>query len=343
LIKPTISVIIANYNDSQYLPYCLKAILAQRLQPIEIIIVDDGSTDASVKVIQSFMHQDPKILLIRNNKNLGAIFAGNKGLSAASGDFFLWASANDWVLPGLFEKTALLLAKYPQCGLCTSLSYLASEDGGNLRPGLTPVVADEPTFFPPANARKILRQAGMWFNSNTTFYNRKAVLATGGFLPELGWYADTFMEQLLALKLGACFLPEPLGVIRDSDSGMAAASRSDIQIYEEMMRRAEELMRIRMQQHFPAGYADEFNRQYHFLIAKHVQRKKNDHFMERHNVLWENLGLAAKPLAKSFLVILSLRNLVVRFFLVLRFRQVFWFRLRKMFVKLSKFKLRASS
>ena len=113
----TLSVIIANYNHGHYLPISLEAILGQSLMADEIIIVDDASTDNSVKVIEDFARQNPEIRLVRNEQNMGSMPSFLKGLNLSTGDYFLSASADDWVLPGLFEKSMKLLSGVSSSGL----------------------------------------------------------------------------------------------------------------------------------------------------------------------------------------------------------------------------------
>jgi len=87
---PTLSVIIPNYNHGKYLPACLNAILRQSVTPLEVIILDDCSTDNSVEVVERFAAEDPIFRLIRNPKNLGVMPNVNKGVDLARGSMSAW-------------------------------------------------------------------------------------------------------------------------------------------------------------------------------------------------------------------------------------------------------------
>jgi len=84
---PTLSVIVPNYNHGQLLPACLNAMLRQSVQPHEIIIIDDGSTDNSVEVMEDFVRRYPQIKMYRNEVNCGVLKTLNRAIGLATGDF----------------------------------------------------------------------------------------------------------------------------------------------------------------------------------------------------------------------------------------------------------------
>ena len=105
-----LSVVISNYNHSQFLPEALSAILNQTLLPSEIIIIDDCSTDDSVKVIEEFASEHPIIKLYRNEVNMGIFYSSNLGLKLAKGEYIYFGAADDRVYSNLFEKTLELIS-----------------------------------------------------------------------------------------------------------------------------------------------------------------------------------------------------------------------------------------
>jgi glycosyltransferase involved in cell wall biosynthesis len=74
---------MTNYNHGQYIRKALEAILAQSLRPIEVIVVDDGSTDNSVEVIESIMRQDSIVKLLRNDCNRGVSLVSDRESSVS--------------------------------------------------------------------------------------------------------------------------------------------------------------------------------------------------------------------------------------------------------------------
>ncbi len=95
-----VSIIIPVYNASFYLEKCIRSILAQTLEEIELIIVNDGSTDDSVTIVRDFEKEDKRIIVI-NSVNRGVSAARNKGLEIANGEWIAFADADDWMQPDM--------------------------------------------------------------------------------------------------------------------------------------------------------------------------------------------------------------------------------------------------
>ena len=100
--NPLVSVIIPVYNDEEYLPQCLNSVINQTYKNIEIICVNDGSTDNSKEVIEKFI--DSRIRII-NQENKGSATTRNVGLKNAAGEYVLFLDADDWIDKKLIEIT----------------------------------------------------------------------------------------------------------------------------------------------------------------------------------------------------------------------------------------------
>lgn len=91
-----ISVIIIAYNIEEYIERCLKSVLMQSLSEIEIIIINDGSTDNTLKIINELVINDKRVKII-NKKNSGIIEARKSGIEIASGEYILFVDGDDWL------------------------------------------------------------------------------------------------------------------------------------------------------------------------------------------------------------------------------------------------------
>lgn len=99
---PTISVIVPIYNVEDYLPTCLKSIAAQTFKDIEVILVDDGSTDKSGKICDEFCKNDTRFVVVHQN-NQGVSTARNTGLDKAKGNYILMIDPDDTMHPQMIE------------------------------------------------------------------------------------------------------------------------------------------------------------------------------------------------------------------------------------------------
>ncbi len=100
---PIVSVVIPVYNTEEYLCKCLESVATQSLREIEIICIDDGSTDRSFQVMQRFSSQDDRFILLKQ-KNVGPGMTRNRGLREARGKYVIFLDSDDW-----FEQDFLKL------------------------------------------------------------------------------------------------------------------------------------------------------------------------------------------------------------------------------------------
>lgn len=111
-MQPLISIIVPVYNTQAGLEQCLASVCAQTYRNLEIIIVDDGSTDHSTDICREFARKDNRIRTIYQN-NRGVSAARNAGLQTAKGDYLAFVDSDDWIEPDMYE---LLLQKLTVCG-----------------------------------------------------------------------------------------------------------------------------------------------------------------------------------------------------------------------------------
>lgn len=95
-MTPCVSIIIPVYNVEQYIEECIKSVIKQSLQNIEIIIVNDGTRDNSINIIRKYIESDKRIKLI-DKKNGGLSSARNVGLDVAKGEYILFLDSDDWI------------------------------------------------------------------------------------------------------------------------------------------------------------------------------------------------------------------------------------------------------
>lgn len=109
--EPLISIIIPVYNVEEYLPKCLGSVLSQTYKNIEIICVNDGSTDGSEEILRSYSERDNRIVVI-SKLNEGGSIARNCGLDKAKGDYIMFVDSDDWIEKNTCEVAINTLLKY---------------------------------------------------------------------------------------------------------------------------------------------------------------------------------------------------------------------------------------
>ena len=106
--NPLVSVIVPVYNTAKFLPTCLNSILNQTYQNLEIIIINDGSTDDSEETISKYATKDDRIKTI-SQENQGLSGARNAGIKTATGDYITFVDSDDKIEPTMIEKLLLAL------------------------------------------------------------------------------------------------------------------------------------------------------------------------------------------------------------------------------------------
>jgi glycosyltransferase involved in cell wall biosynthesis len=128
---PCITVLMPVYNADRYLREAMDSILNQTFGDFEFLIIDDGSTDSSAAIVQSY--SDPRIRFVRNEKNLGITATLNKGIHLASCELIARMDADDISYPDRLAKQYHFFEKHPNCVLLSNAVRYISADGKKTR------------------------------------------------------------------------------------------------------------------------------------------------------------------------------------------------------------------
>ena len=129
LDQPKVSVLIASYNHARYLPKTLDSVLGQTFQNFEVVIVDDGSTDESLSIVEDYASRYPAVRVLTHpgKKNKGISATCNLALEHARGEFLSWLGSDDMWYPNMLETQVALLESDPALGLVYSYARLIDE------------------------------------------------------------------------------------------------------------------------------------------------------------------------------------------------------------------------
>jgi succinoglycan biosynthesis protein ExoO len=174
-MNPIISVIIPAYNTEAYIERAIRSILNQTLKNLEIIIVDDASTDSTFQVAEAI--EDPRIKLIHCEQNIGAGGARNLALKEAKGEWIAVLDSDDWYAPNRLERL-LEAAIYHGADMIADDLYLVNE--GEVDPwstlvkwsekSLDPFIKISSVFFALDNVEG---QAGMFLGYSKPMFRRR--------------------------------------------------------------------------------------------------------------------------------------------------------------------------
>lgn len=115
--KPTVSVVIPCYNYETYLPQAAESALSQADVDVDVIIVDDASTDGSANVAKSLAESDPRVRVLLHRKNVGPVGTFNDGLPLVRGEYLVRLDADDLLTPGSLRRSIAVMTEYPSVGL----------------------------------------------------------------------------------------------------------------------------------------------------------------------------------------------------------------------------------
>jgi glycosyltransferase involved in cell wall biosynthesis len=269
----TLSVVLPNYNHARFIGRALRALTAQERAPDEIIVIDDASTDDSVRVIEGFAATAPTVKLLRNVHNLGAILTLERGLRTARAKYVYFAAADDFVLPGFFETALRRLDANPDLGLFCGEAVLV--EGRTNRP-----FTMRPAVWPrmragrvdPARVRRLLETTDNWILTGSSVFRRDCVLWAGGLDNRLGAFADGMLGRKLALKFGFFFEPKPVAAWVIFSASQSRSTALDLEKTRHFLEAVPSW--IAADSVFPKWYADAFRDRCRFGTCRLVLQER---------------------------------------------------------------------
>lgn len=207
------SCIIPLYNKEAEIGRALRSALAQTLPPLEIVAVDDGSTDGGAAIVEEF--EDPKIRLIRQ-RNAGVSAARNRAMTEAKGDFFAFLDADDEWGPGFLEEIAAMIVDFPGCGIyCTGYRIVDRRGVHDVRNLSESGVVDN--FFRASLGRHIAIPSAC-------VVPRTVIDRVGGFPEGMRLGEDQYLWTKIAARYPVCFSQKPQVRYHKAASNRSAAT-----------------------------------------------------------------------------------------------------------------------
>jgi glycosyltransferase involved in cell wall biosynthesis len=216
-----ISIVIPNRNHARFVARAIDAYAAQTRRPDEIIVIDDASRDDSWRRIEALAQRYDFIRPVRSREHKGINRTINQGLALARGEFVVVAASDDLIDPEFLKTCSGLMSAHAAAGFCFSDPSSFPEDGGKTRHHSF-FISKSPEYLGPDDIEGLFRKAAFTFPAKSLFFRRAALMDIGGFIPDLEWHADWFAAHALALRHGACYVPENLAFFRVSPGSYSA-------------------------------------------------------------------------------------------------------------------------
>lgn len=187
---PRVSVILPIYNSELYLRASIASVLAQSFTNFEFLLINDGSTDTSLSIIQSLAPRDARIKIINNSVNKGLVSALNQGIAEAQGEYLARIDADDtWSHVDKLAEQVKYLDEHLDCGLVGTAAELVDVSGR-----VTGKILSETT---DAQIRRKLLIKNQFIHSSV-LVRKSAVMASGGYVE-----AEKYVEDYgLWLRIG---------------------------------------------------------------------------------------------------------------------------------------------
>jgi glycosyltransferase involved in cell wall biosynthesis len=195
---PLVSAVVICYNHARFLVECLEAIKQQTYRNVELIIVDDFSTDNSTGIIRAWLKQCPfPHKFVEHVKNQRICRSLNDAIAQVKGDYISHVAADDFWLPEKLERQVRIMEATPQAGVLYSDVYVVDEQGASLPRG-TYIPSQSPHWPPPeGNILDSLWRHGNWIPPMGTLIRRKCYGAVGLYDESL-WHEDYDMWLRMA-------------------------------------------------------------------------------------------------------------------------------------------------
>ncbi len=212
MTAPLVSVVIPAFNAAGTIRRAINSALAQTYDNLEIVVIDDGSRDATSDIVEAY--HCPKIRLLRLAENVGASGATNAGLAAARGEFVAFLDADDEWLPTKLAKQVAILVKNPAAVMATCFCRFVDAEGHVSREfGLPPPGVDKQGMW-----RSLL--AATFIAKPCVVARMDAVRKVGPFDVNLPVAEDQNMWIQLAMAGEVEFVPEYLTTVHDAPESL---------------------------------------------------------------------------------------------------------------------------
>ncbi len=221
---PKVSVTMTIYNGERHLRETVDSILGQTFPYFELVVINDGSTDQTAEILDSY--SDPRMVVV-HQENMGIPKSRNRAVSISHGEYIAIHDADDISLSQRLEKEVAFLDEHPDYGLVGSSYYLMDEH--NRRKALVRVLTDD------ADLRVFLMRKN-WFGHGSVMIRKSAFIEAGGYDERFRYSLDYDLYLRMLEKCKVANLKEPLYCYRLSAKSVSQSKRAEQRYYTALAR-----------------------------------------------------------------------------------------------------------
>lgn len=222
--EPLVSVCIPNYNYGHFIEMAIKSACEQSYSNIEVVVVDNASTDQSIDIIAS-LQQKYQFRFVRNERNIGMVENFNKCMELSNGEFVLFLSSDDVLKPQFVSRCMELFSTYDVGMVAAHCDGI--DDQHN--------VADKKPFYESSGIikgqehAKIFLMTGVYFPSQVLI-RKKTLQSVGGWNTKYPIFFDWYLWFCISLKSNIGYIRDSLVSYREHDHNASSASIKNLQM-----------------------------------------------------------------------------------------------------------------
>lgn len=216
---PLVSVVISIFNDEKYVESALNSVLEQTYENIELVVVNDGSQQATTDILRQFASTDERIRLIEQ-ENHGLAYSLNKGIEMAKGYYIARMDSDDWSYPQRFQKQVEFLESNKDCVAVGSLAEIIDMEGDFVHVRKVPLSREQ--------TRRVLPNKTPFIHPSVMFRRESAIAA--GLYPKVPISQDLFFFNRLAAVGQFANIDIPLIKYRVHPKSLSRKSQKSIKL-----------------------------------------------------------------------------------------------------------------
>lgn len=159
---PKVSVLVAVYNTEAYLDKCISSLISQTLSDIEMVCVDDASTDACGRMLDDYATKENRMVVVHNKENIGQACSRNIGIKLCHGDYICFLDSDDWLDPDSLEKAVAPLEANDDVGCSLFRLFRHFEAEGRVEEHSSPLIGLDGSIHPPITGAEAMSLSIDW-------------------------------------------------------------------------------------------------------------------------------------------------------------------------------------